>query len=59
MIPNQISAVEKIINDAVEGFFEPMTTADMYSFVCAPYREAQESFERELSMMVTADVVAA
>lgn len=57
MTTSQISAMENILKNATEKFFEPMTAADMYDFVCAPYREAQESFERSLEALVTSDKV--
>lgn len=56
MTTSQISAMENILLKAAEEFFEPLTEADMYSFVCAPYREAQESFERELAQIVTSEL---
>lgn len=60
MNSSHISAIRSIFALSLENFFESKTDKEIQEMILAPYREAREDFERELSSMANAeDLIAA
>lgn len=55
MNSSQISAIRSVFALSLENFFESKTDKEIQEMILAPYREAREDFERELSMMANSE----
>ena len=55
MNSSNTSAIRSIFALSLENFFESKTDKEIQELVLAPYREAHEDFERELSVMANSE----